>query len=105
MLTNIPVDEEGYLVNLDDWNEAVATELARREGVELTAAHWEIIQVLRSFYQNFEHAPAMRPLVKAVTQALGPDKGKSIYLMKLFPDSPAKLGAKIAGLPKPTNCL
>lgn len=101
----IDVDEEGYLLDLNAWNETVAAELARRDGVELTPAHWEVINVLRNFYQMFEHAPAMRPLVKAVSQALGPDKGKSIYLMKLFPDSPAKLAAKIAGLPKPTNCL
>ncbi len=47
----------------------------------------------------------MRPLVKYCALKLGPDKGRSIYLMSLFPGSPAKLGSKIAGLPKPDNCL
>ncbi|MBM6549589.1 TusE/DsrC/DsvC family sulfur relay protein [Marinomonas ostreistagni] len=98
-------DEEGYLLDLNDWNESLAQEVAAKEGLDLTPAHWEIIHVLRDFYTQFEVSPAMRPLVKAVTKALGPDKGKSIYLMQLFPGSPPKLAAKIAGLPKPANCL
>lgn len=102
---SIPVDPEGYLRNLDDWNEAVAEQLAAQEAIQLTEAHWEILRVLRQFYQQFEMSPAMRPLIKAVANELGSDKGKSIYLMSLFPGSPAKLASKIAGLPKPTNCL
>ncbi len=101
----IELDSEGYLRELSDWNSDVAEYIAQQEGIELTAEHWEILEVLRNFYQQFEMSPAMRPLVKAVTQSLGPDKGKSIYLMSLFPGSPPKLASKIAGLPKPTNCL
>ncbi len=101
----IEFDEEGYLRNLNDWSETVAVEIAASEGITLSEAHWEIISIIREFYQNYELSPAMRPLVKAVSLKLGKDKGKSIYLMKLFPGSPAKLVAKIAGLPKPDNCL
>lgn len=90
---------------MGDWSAEVAERLAEEEGIELSEEHWEIIRVLRDFYARFEQAPAMRPLVKAVGQALGPDKGRSMHLMKLFPGSPAKLGARLAGLPKPTNCL
>lgn len=103
--TPIEVDDEGYLISLSDWSEAVAEAIASEENVKLTPAHWAVLNVIRNFYETFEHAPAMRPFVKAVGLALGADKGKSIYLMTLFPDSPAKLAAKIAGLPKPTNCL
>ncbi|TPE49312.1 TusE/DsrC/DsvC family sulfur relay protein [Maribrevibacterium harenarium] len=99
------VDEEGYLLDLNNWNEALAEQIAKQEGLSLTPAHWEIIHLLRGFYQQFEVSPAMRPLVKAVTKELGAEKGKSIYLMQLFPGSPPKLAAKIAGLPKPANCL
>ncbi|MBE0487787.1 MAG: TusE/DsrC/DsvC family sulfur relay protein [Halomonas sp.] len=102
---SVPLDPEGYLIDLDDWNPDVARAIANEEGIELTHEHWEIIEVLRDFYRRFEQAPAMRPLVKAVTKALGEEKGRSIHLMRLFPGSPAKLGARIAGLPKPTNCL
>lgn len=101
----IEFDEEGYLRNLNDWSETVAVEIAESEGISLSEAHWEIISIIREFYQNYELSPAMRPLVKAVSLKLGKDKGKSIYLMKLFPGSPAKMVAKIAGLPKPDNCL
>lgn len=101
----IPLDPEGYLIDLEDWTPAVAKALAAEEGIRLEDEHWEVIEVLRDFYARFEQSPAMRPLVKAVGQALGPDKGRSIHLMRLFPGSPAKLGARIAGLPKPANCL
>ena len=62
-------------------------------------------RLLREFYRRFEASPANRALVKFARQELGPDKGRSVYLMSLFPGSPAKLGSKIAGLPKPDNCL
>ncbi len=101
----IEVDDEGYLRNLDDWSPDIAKQLAEAEGIVLSPDHWELIKVIRDFYNDYEHSPAMRPLVKAVKINLGEDKGKSIYLMKLFPGSPAKLLAKIAGLPKPDNCL
>ena len=101
----VALDDEGYLLHLDDWSKPVAEYLSIEENIQLADAHWEIIKVIRDFYQQYELSPAMRPLVKAVTLALGAEKGKSIYLMKLFPESPAKQAAKLAGLPKPTNCL
>lgn len=101
----IEVDDEGYLRNLSDWSPDVAKQLAKTEGITLSPNHWELIEVIRDFYNNYEHSPAMRPLVKSVKIKLGEEKGKSIYLMKLFPGSPAKLLAKISGLPKPDNCL
>jgi len=99
------LDNDGYLQDLDCWDESVALELAAAEGVELTDAHWQLIELVREFYQRFEVSPAMRPLVKQVRERFGKEVGNSIYLMQLFPGSPAKLLAKIAGLPRPTNCL
>ncbi|MFQ3787380.1 TusE/DsrC/DsvC family sulfur relay protein [Halomonas sp. A29] len=101
----IALDPEGYLVDLSAWTPAIAEALAAEEGRELSAEHWEVIEVIRSFYSRYEASPAMRPLVKAVGQALGPEKGRSLHLMRLFPDSPAKVAARLAGLPKPANCL
>ena len=103
--SSVLLDKEGYLASLSDWNQDIAYALAMNEGITLTDAHWEIIFLLRDFHDEFEHAPAMRILVKAVKKKLGAEKGNSIYLLKLFPDSPAKRAAKIAGLPRPTNCL
>lgn len=101
----IQLDPEGYLVNQAEWNPSVVALMAEEEGLSLTPEHWEIIEVVRAFYQRYEMAPAMRPLVKATKNALGEEKGRSIYLMQLFPGSPAKRIARLAGLPKPTNCL
>ncbi len=103
--TEVGLDPEGYLVELEQWSPAVAEALAEEEGISLEAEHWEVLEVLRTFYAQYEMAPAMRPLVKAVGRALGPDKGRSLHLMRLFPGSPAKRAARLAGLPKPTNCL
>ncbi|WP_373568213.1 TusE/DsrC/DsvC family sulfur relay protein [Marinimicrobium sp. ABcell2] len=98
-------DKDGYLVHREEWSPTVAEALATQEQITLTPEHWEILELLREFYHQYELAPAMRPLVKQVALKLGPDKGRSIYLMQLFPPSPAKVASKIAGLPRPTNCL
>lgn len=105
MLPADAFDKEGFLRELSDWKPQVAEQIARSENLELTSAHWEILQLLRNYYQEYDASPAMRPLVKYCALQLGADKGRSIYLMSLFPGSPAKLGSKIAGLPKPDNCL
>lgn len=101
----ISLDADGYLVDLSDWNEAVAEALAEREGLALEEAHWEILHLLRRFYYSYQLSPANRPLVKYVAIELGPQKGNSLHLNRLFKGTPAKLAAKLAGLPKPTNCL
>ncbi|MEH6492389.1 TusE/DsrC/DsvC family sulfur relay protein [Halopseudomonas sp.] len=101
----VAVDREGFLLDLQDWSEAAAAALAAQEGITLTAAHLEVLLVLRDFYHTYQLSPAMRPLVKYVGQQLGKEKGTSLYLLSLFPGSPAKFAAKLAGLPKPDNCL
>jgi len=101
----VALDDDGYLRSLADWNETVATLLARDAGIELTPAHWEILHLLRQFHARFGLSPAMRPLVKFAAQNLGPEKGRSVYLLTLFPGNAALLGARIAGLPRPENCF
>ena len=101
----VQTDKEGYLLDLSDWNVDVANEIAAANGVRLTDDHWKIIQLIREFYAKHDISPPMRPLVKQVRDTLGADKGTSLYLLRLFPGSPAKLAAKVAGLPRPTHCL
>jgi TusE/DsrC/DsvC family sulfur relay protein len=99
------VDEEGYLIDLSTWNEDVGAYLAQQEGVAMTEQHWEVINFLRDYYNEFQIAPAVRVLTKAIGKKLGPEKGNSQYLYELFPYGPAKQACKIAGLPKPTGCV
>jgi len=101
----IELDKEGFLINLNDWSKDVAEIIAKKDHISLTEAHWEIIYVVRDFYKTFQISPSMRALVKRTEQILGAEKGKSIYLLQLFPVSPARFASKIAGLPKPANCL
>lgn len=101
----VEVDEEGYLVNLSDWNEEIAAHLSETENVVLSDEHWDIINFLRGYYEEYQIAPAVRVLTKAVGKKLGPDKGNSKYLYSLFPQGPGKQACKIAGLPKPTGCI
>jgi tRNA 2-thiouridine synthesizing protein E len=103
--SSFETDADGFLADFDAWNESIATAFATEERIELSAAHWEILHLLRDFYRQYDQAPAMRPLVKYVSQQLGKEKGNSIYLLQLFPGSPAKLASKLAGLPRPENCL
>ena len=101
----IETDEEGYLTNRSDWNEDVAAEMARVDNAGLDSNHWEVINFLREYYEEYQIAPAVRVLTKAIGKKLGPDKGNSKYLYELFPYGPAKQACKYAGLPKPTGCV
>jgi tRNA 2-thiouridine synthesizing protein E len=102
---DVDVDEEGYLTNLADWNRDVAEYLAKEEKVDMTEAHWEVIDFLREYYDEYQIAPAIRVLTKAIGKKLGADKGNNKYLYELFPYGPAKQACKIGGLPKPTGCI
>jgi tRNA 2-thiouridine synthesizing protein E len=102
---SIEVDEEGYLINLADWSEDVANHIAQTENLSMSENHWEVVNFLRDYYEEFQIAPAVRVLTKAIGKKLGPDKGNSGYLYELFPYGPAKQACKIGGLPKPTGCV
>jgi tRNA 2-thiouridine synthesizing protein E len=98
-------DEEGYLADLNQWEPEVATMMAKADDTELSSAHWEVINFLREYYEEYQIAPAVRVLTKAIGKKLGKDKGNSKYLYELFPYGPAKQACKYAGLPKPTGCV
>ena len=104
--TSVEVDEEGYLVTLSDWTEEIAVALAHSDDeVVLSEDHWEVINFLREYYDEYQIAPAVRVLTKAIGKKLGKAKGNSKYLYELFPYGPAKQACKYAGLPKPTGCV
>lgn len=98
-------DEEGYLVDIGQWNEDLAKIIADAEKLPLTPEHWEVLHFLREYYAEYQIAPAIRVLTKAITKRLGEAKGSNKYLYELFPYGPAKQACKIAGLPKPTGCV
>ena len=99
------IDEEGFLLKITDWSEEIALAMAAEDDIELSSEHWEVINFLREYFEEYEFAPAVRILTKAIAKKLGNDKGNSRYLNSLFPYGPAKQGCRFAGLPKPTGCV
>jgi tRNA 2-thiouridine synthesizing protein E len=101
----IETDEEGYLLNMEDWNGDVADFIIRQEGIEMTEEHWEVVNFLREYFREYGIAPMVRILAKTLGKKHGKEKGNVKYLYTLFPRGPAKQACKIAGLPKPTGCV
>ena len=101
----IEVDKEGYVINLNDWTEELAEYMARREGINMTIAHWEVVNLLRDYYQRHHTAPMIKMLVKEMGKVMGPEKGNTKHLFELYPAGPAKQACKIAGLPTPIGCI
>lgn len=95
----IEFDTDGHMNNIDQWNEDIAKELAKAEGIDnLTEDHWKVINFMRKEFKEKGDAPSIRKL----TKESGVDT-KTLYA--LFPKGPAKKAAKIAGLPKPKGCI
>ena len=103
--TPIEHDEEGYITDISLWCSELADLIAKDEDIEMSDDHWEVVNFLRNYYEEYQIAPAVRVLTKAIKKTLGPEKGNSQYLYELFPYGPAKQACKIAGLPKPTGCV
>jgi len=98
-------DEEGYITTLSEWSKELAGEIAKTENIDMTDEHWAVVDFLREYYDEYQIAPAVRVLIKAIKKEMGPEKGNNKYMYELFPYGPAKQACKIAGLPKPTGCV
>ncbi len=98
--TTISTNANGYLENIDDWNEDVAKAIAASEGVELNDKAWDLVNFLRDEYiNNGGNQPNDRNIVKAMSEKWG-EKVNSKDLYTLFPMQPSKQAGKIAGLPE-----
>jgi tRNA 2-thiouridine synthesizing protein E len=97
--TEVELNDEGFFVDPEQWTDDMAPELARREGIdELTSAHWQVLRFMRSEYFAKGTGPTVR--------MLGKTSGVSVKeLYQLFPKGPAKIAARIAGIPKPRGCI
>ena len=100
-LAGVPVelDDEGFFARPEQWTEAMAPEIAAGEGIgHLSEDHWQVIKVMRARYLETGAGPTVRVLGKTSGVPI-----KELY--ELFPKGPAKLAAKIAGIPKPRGCI
>jgi tRNA 2-thiouridine synthesizing protein E len=97
--TPLEVDAEGFLRKPEQWNEELAAEIARENGIaQLTDRHWLVVRFMRNRFLDTGTAPTIR--------SLGKQSGVEVKeLYQLFPKGPAKLAAKIGGIPKPKGCI
>lgn len=91
-------DAEGYLVDPADWNEEVARELARREGITLTDEHWTVLRFMRDYLDDHHVAPDARHVMKHLTQSTGAGRNR---VFELFPYGYVQQACKIAGMRRP----
>ncbi|MBU3827017.1 MAG: TusE/DsrC/DsvC family sulfur relay protein [Candidatus Anaerobiospirillum merdipullorum] len=101
----ILTDDEGFLINADDWSPELMNEIARQMNLTLTNEHLTIIKVVRDYYAQYATTPPMRSLIKLLKQQGHANLADSITLASLFPDGAAKSAAKLAGLSKPVHCI
>ena len=97
--TPVDLDAEGFLTEPSQWNERIAEAIARDNGIDqLTERHWLVVRFMRDRYLSTGTAPSIR--------SLGKESGVPVKeLYQLFPKGPAKLAAKIGGIPKPKGCI
>lgn len=101
MESDISLRPDGYLSNLSDWNEEVAVTLAQRDGIELSSDHWDIINIIRGFYNEYNISPIRKLLKKEIAKKLGAIKARDESLDALFPNDVSIQGCRIAGVPRP----
>lgn len=101
----LELDQEGHLVDYTIWDESVAQQLAQSLDLELNAWHFEILQAVRQFYAQFGHSPATRPLIKFLMKTVNADINNAMLQERFNTGLVARHLSRLAGVPKPTNCL
>ncbi len=96
------LNDQGFYRDFDSWQPEHVVHLQHAQ--ELSSEHWQVIHCLRQFYRDYERSPNMRLLVKSLKDP-HPELANSQRLMQLFGESPAREACRLAGLPKPKNCL
>ncbi len=100
--SSLELRADGQLQSLEDWNVDVAIAMAQQDGISLTDAHWQVIEVMRKYYETYNISPIAKLLKKEISESLGAEKATDDYLLSLFPRGVTTQGARIAGIPKPS---
>lgn len=102
---SLALDQDGHLVDYTLWNEDVAQQLANSLNLDLEAWHLEVLHAVREFYQQFGHSPATRPLIKFLMKTVSPEINNAILQERFNTGLVARHLSRLAGVPKPANCL
>jgi tRNA 2-thiouridine synthesizing protein E len=101
----IELSEAGWLLNLDEWSEDLAKQIAINENIgDLTEEHWNIINLAREYFAENGSVCEPRKFSKLMKDLYGKDKSDQKYIYSLFPTGLIKCANKVAGLPRPKGC-
>lgn len=97
----VHTDDEGYLIDPDDWSREISEHFAKSENIELNDEYWKVIMCMRDYYDDQKIAPSTRYVTKFIAEELGYGRGARNYLFKIFPYGYVKQACKIAGMKRP----
>lgn len=102
---SLQLDQDGHLQDYTQWNEQVAHQLALSLEIELSQWHFHILLTLRQFYSEYGHSPSTRPLIKYLQKNISADINNTLLQQKFNTGLVARHLSRLAGIPKPANCL
>ncbi len=102
---DVAVDEEGYLLDPTMWDNQVAEQLAEQLSLEMNEDRWQIINIVREYYETTTCVPELRKVLKSLKEQSGKDKATRKHVYYLFPYGYGQMACKIAGMRKPLKVL
>ncbi|MCP4283304.1 MAG: TusE/DsrC/DsvC family sulfur relay protein [Gammaproteobacteria bacterium] len=97
----VATDQEGYIQDMDDWSEDYVYALAKKESLEVTQEHWDVIFYIREYYEKNRVQAQVRDMIKHFKKIWGPERGNNRHLHDIFPKGgPQKQGNRLAGIRK-----
>ncbi|MDO4223512.1 MAG: TusE/DsrC/DsvC family sulfur relay protein [Acinetobacter sp.] len=102
---SLDLDQDGHLIDYRIWNADIAQQLANSLDIQLNDWHLQILFAVRQFYQEFGYAPATRPLIKFLMKTVNADISNSLLQQQFNTGLVARHLCRLAGIPKPANCL
>lgn len=104
-MIDLVLDQDGHLLDHTVWNHAVAAQLAQSLALELSDWHLQVLEAVRQFYAQFGHAPATRPLIKYLQKTIDANIDNALLQQRFQTGLVARHLSRLAGIPKPANCL
>lgn len=98
-------DNEGYLLDPSDWSRELAPLLAAEDGVELSDAHWRVIDFIRGWYDDNQAVPEARRVIADLAEATGDKRGAKAMIYQLFPHGYGQQACRYAGMRKPLKLM
>jgi len=100
----VEIDADGFLFNPDQWSPQVVEYFSAADGIMLTDEHWQVICFARDYYRTFNISPMLKVIVIRLNRQVGSERYSIKVLYSLFPEKPARLICKYAGIPQPAGC-